>query len=292
MALPSRILAAVDFSEPARVALKFAARLARHCEAELHVMHAEHPLLAAAAKERGLDLAHDTFAALDRFIEESAPAGRCQAKTHVIIGSAGTAIADATERERADLIVVGARGMSGAEHALLGSTTERVLRRARTSVAVVPECWAPALPLVDDLQGTGPVIAAVDFRIPSIEAAGDASLLAAALGTWLVTVNVVPPLSVLERWQAHADAALHCQQLTARRDLDRLVQRLKPQAGATVVVKTGNVAERVASAAHEHQHALLVVGRSVHAHRHGAPGTNAYRLLTLARVPVLMHVAR
>ena len=53
---PRSILAAVDFSAPSRVALEFAARLANHCQASLHVLYVEDPLLAAAAKAQGIDL--------------------------------------------------------------------------------------------------------------------------------------------------------------------------------------------------------------------------------------------
>src|SRR5436190_9153822 len=51
---PRAILAAVNFSDTARVALAFAARLAQHCGAELHVLYAENPLLDAAADHAGI----------------------------------------------------------------------------------------------------------------------------------------------------------------------------------------------------------------------------------------------
>lgn len=58
---PARtILAATDFSDPSRAALVFAARMARHHQAALHVVHAEHPLLDAAAGHSGVDLAAQT----------------------------------------------------------------------------------------------------------------------------------------------------------------------------------------------------------------------------------------
>jgi nucleotide-binding universal stress UspA family protein len=36
---PARVLAAVDFSESSRIALDCAGRLARHCDAGLHLVH-------------------------------------------------------------------------------------------------------------------------------------------------------------------------------------------------------------------------------------------------------------
>ena len=292
MTWPNRVLAAVDFSSPSRTALAFAARLARQSGAELHVMHAEHPLLAAAAADRGLDLAGGTAAELRSFIETTWPAAECLPQTHVVTGQAGATIANIAIRENADVIVVGARGMTSAQQAFLGSTTERVLRRATRSVFVIPETWTAPTPLASDLTGSGPVFAAVDFRIPSLEAANDAAALAARLGTWLTLVHAVPPVSTLERWRGHADALLRTRVATARRELDCVARRMQARVATTAIVETGDVAPCVAGIVHAHPRAILAVGRSVHRDSHGAPGTNAYRMLTLARIPVLMHVAR
>ncbi len=71
---PARILAAVDFSESSRTALAFAARLTGTAGAELHVMHAEEPLLAAAARTRGLDLSAELRDELRAFVSGTWPA--------------------------------------------------------------------------------------------------------------------------------------------------------------------------------------------------------------------------
>ena len=66
--MPARsILAAVDFSAPSRVALEFAARLANQYGATLHVLHAQDPLLAAAAQSEGIDLVRESRDELARF---------------------------------------------------------------------------------------------------------------------------------------------------------------------------------------------------------------------------------
>ena len=59
---PRAILAAVTLSETSRVELVLAARLARHCGADLHVLYVEDPLLDAAARHAGIDLARSTDA--------------------------------------------------------------------------------------------------------------------------------------------------------------------------------------------------------------------------------------
>jgi hypothetical protein len=38
------------------------------------------------------------------------------------------------------------------------------------------------------------------------------------------------------------------------------------------------------------RHPILVLGRRTHDERGGAPGSTAYRILTLAAVPVLMYL--
>jgi nucleotide-binding universal stress UspA family protein len=288
----NRILAAVDFSDRSRVALGFAARLACRFDAELHVMHAQDPLLSAAAENRGIDLGRETEDALRGFVGDTWPAPRCGLHVDVIVGPASTSIAHAAERECADVIVMAAHGMSGAQHALLGSTTEGVLRRSNVSVLVVPDEWAPADPVAIDLRGEGPVIVGVDLRIPSFEAAADGAALARALETELVLVHVVPALRVLPQWREHADAALGQRAAEAQQELDRLRDRISGGLPARALVTRGRAPSCIAEAAKQHPHGIIAVGRTVHPHGYAPPGTTAYRLLTSAHLPVLMHVAR
>jgi len=289
---PNRILAAVDFSDRSRVALGFAARLARRFDAELHVMHAQDPLLSAAAENRGIDLARETEDELRAFIADTWPARRCRLHFDVIVGPASTSIAHAAERERADVIVMAAHGMSGAQHVLLGSITEGVLRHSNVSVLVVPDEWTPADSVAIDLRGEGPVIVGVDFRIPSIEAAADGAALAKALQTELVLVHVVPTLRVLPQWREHADAALVQRAAEAQQEIDRLRDRVTGGLPARAFVTRGRAASCLVEATKPYAHGIIAIGRTVHPHGYAPPGTTAYRLLTHAHLPVLMHVAR
>jgi nucleotide-binding universal stress UspA family protein len=130
--LPPRvILAAVDFSEPSRVALGCAARLARHTGAALHVLHAEDQMLAAAARHAGVDLAGETRDELKAFTRAALPPGDWAPVYHVVGGNGVEVICDIARRERADVIVVGMHGMSGAERGgAPGSIAYRVLTTA------------------------------------------------------------------------------------------------------------------------------------------------------------------
>src|SRR5688572_32967404 len=165
---PQAVLAAVDFSEPSRVALGYAVRLARQCNATLHVLHAEDPLLAGAARAAGIDLTSETREQLDAFMQDAAPAGQRAPMHHVVTGPAVDVIRDIAARERADVIVIGMRGMSGAERTMFGSTTEGVLRKPVTSVLVVPASWMPPQHASRDLIGTGPIFACAEISTPAL----------------------------------------------------------------------------------------------------------------------------
>ena len=288
---PLTILAAVDFSEPSRVALAFAARLARQCGAQLHVLHAEDPLLCRAARIRGIDLTRETREELAAFATTAAPAGDWQPLTHVLGGPAVEVICNFASREKADLLVLGMHGMSGAQRAIFGSTTEGVLRHAEVPVLAVPATWKPPHADGADLRGIGPVIAAVDFSPPSLAAAAAAARLARTLSTSLEVIHVVADLQVPTRWQAHAEAAARERMELARRDLTAALHGVPLDVPLQVHVESGRVPEAVAAEAAPigSRHPLLVLGRRTHAQRGLGPGATAYRVLTQVKVPVLMY---
>ena len=288
---PRAILAAVDFSAPSRAALTYAARLAKHVDAQLRVLHAEDPLLAAAASTAGIDLAAEAREELLQFVQSAAPAGDWAPMHHVVSGPAVDVICDIATREQVDLIVIGARGMSGAERRMFGSTTEGVLRNAEHSVLVVPANWRPPRMHAVDLSGTGPIIAAVDLSAPSLEAARAACDIAAMLGASLEAVHIVRALPVPARWSVHADQALRERTESARREVTQALRCTRTASPIAVRIETGPVAECLAAAATKPgQHPLLVLGRRTRSDRKGAPGSIAYRVLTLAEVPLLLHV--
>ena len=195
---PRAILAAVNFSDSSRAALVLAARLARHCAADLHVLHAEDPLLNEAAAGVGFDLASETRQELRRFVAVAWPAGECAPRLHVTAGEAVTVILDVAHRQHADVIVVGTRNRSRAERVVFRSTADALLRRADVSVLITPAAWLPPDPAALDLSGVGPLIAAVDVAgDPSAGAGAIACALAAVLGTSAEIVRVTPDRAML-----------------------------------------------------------------------------------------------
>jgi nucleotide-binding universal stress UspA family protein len=188
---PRAILAAVTFAETSRVELVLAARLARHCGADLHVLYAEDPLLDAAARHARLDLNRSTERDLQRFVADAWPAALCSPETHVVAGAAVDVILEVAHEQGADLIVVDGGRISGTEKLLFGSTTEGLLRRADVSLLVAPAEWKPPQPDAADLSNLGPVIAIVDMSDqPSVAATKAARELASVLGTSVEVVQV------------------------------------------------------------------------------------------------------
>lgn len=142
------LLAATDFSEPARHALERAAQLtAAHPGARLMLTHIVSS--AMLARLRGLirDEAPDVQA---RLLDEAqnaladqaarlAAASRCQAQTLVREGLAVHALPDLADALQADLLVMGARGAHFVQAFMIGSTTERVLRQTRRPLLAVKQ---------------------------------------------------------------------------------------------------------------------------------------------------------
>ena len=289
---PRTILAAIDFSDTSKGALIIAARLARLCSAHLHVVHAEHPLLSAAALHSGIDLARETRDELKTFVESAPPAAACAPQLHSENGAAVDVVLELARQLRADLIVVGGRGMSGTERLAFGSTTEGLLRRSEVSVLVVPTAWSAPGPDTSDLSGVGPVIAGVDpadFPMASMKAG---CALATLISTSLEVVHVVPDLAVLERWRAHAETVVRDRVSVAGQQLESLVQELGCSVPTEVRVDAGAVPERLAerAARRDGRVPLIVLGKKARDSPGAAPGTIAYRVLSIATAPVLMHV--
>ncbi len=288
---PRLILAAVDFSESSRAALTFAARLAKHADATLHVIHAQDPLLANAARSAGVDIDGETRAELSAFMQSAAPAGDWSPFQEVVDGPAVAVVCDAADRTNADVIVVGAHGMSGIGRVLFGSTTEGVIRNADHSVLVVPDSWVPPRRDGDDLTDVGPVVVGVEPTPAAYAAARAAHGLASLLGTSLEMRHVVPPPFVLSRWSAHAEAAQRQRVDEAR---TRLAEAgpLRDLTSAPVEISSGTIAEELAAAVRigGGRNPLLVLGRRPRAERGGAPGNIAVRVLALSEVPVLMYL--
>jgi nucleotide-binding universal stress UspA family protein len=91
------------------------------------------PILFSALYQQQLQ---ETAPQLEALVAEFAQAGR-RVEADVETGEAADTLLRVAEKRQADLIVVGARGLSARDRYLLGSVSEKVLRLARCSVLVV-----------------------------------------------------------------------------------------------------------------------------------------------------------
>jgi hypothetical protein len=106
------------------------------------------------------------------------------------------------------------------------------------------------------------------------------------------TVHVVPELAVPARWRPHAKQVLEERVIEARKELETIVRGLACAVPVEWNVEIGSVPDRLASIAGRSadRAPLLVLGKKAPRSGAGAPGTIAYRVLSLAKVPVLLVV--
>lgn len=134
-----RVLVPTDGSESALEAFDHAVALARHCDAELHVINAVDPTLVPA--ELGVDDVVDALERAGRDIVEElgrlALAEGLAVETAVVSGSPAEAIRRYATEHAIDLVVVGTHGRTGLDRWLLGSVAERVVRTAPVPVLTV-----------------------------------------------------------------------------------------------------------------------------------------------------------
>lgn len=141
-----RIVVGTDGSDTAKQAVSQAADLAKQVGASLDVVSAYEPVsstrLREEMKEAPADVAHaispteDVDATLAE-AAESVKALGVEVTTHSRQGDPSDAILDVAEEQKADLIIVGNKGMTGAKRFLLGSVPNKVSHHAPCSVLIV-----------------------------------------------------------------------------------------------------------------------------------------------------------
>ncbi len=137
------ILVPTDFSEHSTVAVQTAVDLAKTLGASLHLVHVLHfPVLVAAPGQVAIpqDLWTQIRDGAARKLEKAkqgVAASGVAAETHLSEGANAQAIVELAEKVKADLIVIGTRGLSGLKHVMLGSVAERTVRLAPCPVMTV-----------------------------------------------------------------------------------------------------------------------------------------------------------
>ncbi|KAA3661387.1 MAG: universal stress protein [Calditrichaeota bacterium] len=146
-AIPERfekILVPVDFSNYSRKTLEYAVELATNSDAFIELIHVIeeqiHPAYYVAGDVSILkmfpDLREKSTTALRELAENNLKQD-IKFSCHVKEGKSHTEIVDFADEQDIDLIVMATHGLSGFEHFLMGSTTEKVLRKSSTPILAI-----------------------------------------------------------------------------------------------------------------------------------------------------------
>ena len=218
-----RILCPTDFSDFSRRALDHAIAIARWYESKVTVLHVFSPAPVTAFGPGPVVFQPIVLTEGDReqlladtkkFAADAAPGMPIDAVVRE--GNAAAEILEEATTTGADLLAIGTHGRSGFERLVLGSVTEKILRRARCPVLTIPRRLPDAVP-------SGPVlfkriVCALDFSDCSMHALKYALSLAQEADGCLTVVHVLAPdvlaqvgigeehVSVAE-WQRRHEAA-------------------------------------------------------------------------------------
>jgi nucleotide-binding universal stress UspA family protein len=139
-----KILVPIDFSAHSKEAVRVAADLCKRYDAELTLLHVYEPV--AIALPEGYvpydpEQLTQILSAFHRQLldakQEAQALGLRSVDIQQMQGVVESEIVDYAELGKFDLLVMGTHGRRGLQHMLLGSVTERVLRRAPCPVLTV-----------------------------------------------------------------------------------------------------------------------------------------------------------
>lgn len=289
-----RILCPVDLSDFSRNALDYAIGIARWYGAQITALHVV-PSVSVPMPPAGEGLYPPLIyspedlqqfrSELDAFAGEP---GVPALETQVVQGSViGEIVRFATELP-ADLVVMGTHGRSGFERLMLGSVTEKTLRKAPCPVLTVP-ARAPVVAPVNGLFDR--VLCAVDFSPASLRALALAQSVAGEAGAALCVMHVLEPVSVFEPVVAGAPGLIASSAELQREARHRIEELITDDARAfTDVAETvvaGKPYKEILRAAEEQHTDLIVIG--AHGGLHGLPafGSTTNHVVRTARCAVL-----
>jgi nucleotide-binding universal stress UspA family protein len=263
-----RILCPIDFSDFSQRAVDHALGIARWYEATVTLLHVRAlvpiapavpemlPPMALTVEERD-----ELMAALARYI----PADPGVAiEREVAEGHAATEIVDQATRFASDLVVLGTHGRSGFERLLLGSVTERVLRKAPCPVLSVPR-QAGAVPATAPLFKR--ILCAVDFSDCSMRALQYALSMAQEADARLTVLHVFDLEGAMsEDWRDRLTPPSLRKELetleTERRErLERAIpSNAREYCAIDPVMARGTPYREILRVAEENQSELIVIG--------------------------------
>jgi nucleotide-binding universal stress UspA family protein len=298
----NNVLCPVDFSDCSKLALGYAFAMAKRYSARLMVQYVLAPLnifyynyMLPGGPDQEFDQEMQRHAGemLKGFTEEVL-AGKCSCEELLSFGKPVTEILKAAKREQANLLIMGTHGRSGLERFLLGSVTEKILRKAPCPVLVV-RCGVKQHPGADasEFGGYRGILVPVDLTEHSARTLSHAVELATDFQATLFIVHILEQPSspgidpsytgmLLDYWTEI--------QSEARRMLDELVRScVEGKVAEEHWVAIGRPAEEILLASREKNADLIVMGaKPSWLTNLGSMGTTAHRIICHAESPVLL----
>jgi nucleotide-binding universal stress UspA family protein len=283
------ILVPLDGSSVAERALPFAQTLAKATGARLLLVRAA--LLEPSSDETALASQAQAMTEARSYLADivSRLSPTTGVETAVLYGEAAAAVQAVITSRKVDLVVMSSHGHSGLGRWVIGTVTDRLLRRADVPVLVIPAACATVWPTSRAFR----VLVPLDGSALAEEALGPAVDVARALGAEILLLRVIDPVqavSVGPSWYLSTAPEPTSTLQEAQHYLERTSARLQ-SAGVTVAVRSaiGTPGLVIAAAARE-QHAQLIAMTP-----HGAAGPSrlmlgraATSILQHAGVPVLL----
>ena len=295
-----RLLCPTDFSETSDHALQQAGALARWYAARLTVLHVRRTVTPHPDMPEGGPMAPWLETETEALRKKTTEACRAiidagtPVDVAVLHGEPIPLILAMADSLPADLIVMGTHGASGFQHLLLGSVTEKVLRKATCPVLTVPPRALAAAP-----RPFTSVLCGVDFSDCSIKAVQFAASIARQSGAALTLLHVLewpwhePPTPAMTGVPPEQARAL----IEYREYLESSAAARLQSIGATAMadgpapsglVRFGKSYVEVLDAAREQHADLIVVGvRGRSALDLGFFGSTTNHLVRGATCPVL-----
>lgn len=201
-----RILCPVDLSEISARALSHAVALARWFEAEVTVLHVDTNVLPSTGP---IPVPPEPIAAVQADVKRFAERAAVPEVGMVVVvdegyTSASRRIVDRAAELETDLLVMGTHGRGGFDRLVLGSTTEKVIRKVRCPVLTVP-------PRAEQEPPDGPVVfkrilCPIDFSESSARAIEFALSLAQEADARLTLLHVMEWWTAETRQQLYTEA--------------------------------------------------------------------------------------
>jgi nucleotide-binding universal stress UspA family protein len=255
-----RILCPSDLSDASAHAVEQAAVIAAYYKARICALHALSPLT-SSIETTAIDECRRRMRA---FFDPATKAG-IAVDIEVELGVPITRILEWSASLPADLIVMGTHGTGGFEHFILGSVTEKVLRKAACPVLTVP----PRAHATSRLPFKR-LLCAIDFSDVSLSAAQWALSLAHESSAGLTLLHVLewpwpeppaPTMAELPTEQAEALMAFRrYSEESARHRLDSLLQDASQTTQVSSRIGSGKAWAEILRVAREEQSDLIVIG--------------------------------